>query len=85
MILIAESGSTKTNWLTENKELYQTMGFNPLFHTSGFIYDELMKQEELLKVKDRFTKVFFYGASCSSEERNKTIRDALTKYFTGAT
>ena len=85
MILIAESGSTKTNWLTENKELFQTIGFNPLFHTSGFIYNELMKHGDLLKVKDQFTKIFFYGASCSSEERNKTVRDALVKYFSKAT
>ena len=81
MILIAESGSTKTNWLTEKKDLFQTIGFNPLFHTSASIYEELMKHEELLEVREQFTQVFFYGASCSSEDRKKTVRDALAKYF----
>jgi glucosamine kinase len=84
MILIGESGSTKTNWLTEKNELFQTIGFNPLFHTSESIYNELMKHEELLKVRDNFDKIFFYGASCSTEERKNIVRIALKKYFTQA-
>ena len=82
MILIAESGSTKTNWLTGNKELHETIGFNPLFFSSENIYDELMKQEGLLKLRDSITEVFFYGASCSSAERKQIVFDALKKYFT---
>lgn len=84
MILIAESGSTKTNWLAEDKSLYQTIGFNPLFHTTESIYNELTQQTELTKQKDNFTEVYFYGASCSSPERNKVVYDALKKYFTSA-
>ena len=38
MILIAESGSTKTDWVLVNDEnqvtMYKTMGFNPFFHSS---------------------------------------------------
>ena len=41
MILIAESGSTKTDWVLVNDEnqvtMYKTMGFNPFFHSSEFI------------------------------------------------
>ena len=83
MLLVAESGSTKTKWLSKEKE-YQTIGFNPLFHTSESIYTELMKQEQLLKDKDKFTKIFFYGASCSSEGRKKVVYEALEKYFPNA-
>ena len=82
MILIAESGSTKTNWLTGNKELHETIGFNPLFFSSENIYDELMKQDGLLKLRDSITEVFFYGASCSSDDRKQIVFDALKKYFT---
>ena len=39
MILIAESGSTKTNWLNEKRELTETVGFNPLFYTTEQIVD----------------------------------------------
>ena len=84
MIIIAESGSTKTNWLTDNKELHETIGFNPRFFSSENIYDELMKQEGLLKLKDEITEVFFYGASCSSDDRKQIVFDALKKYFTKA-
>ena len=41
MILIAESGSTKTDWVLVNDEnditMFKTMGFNPFFHSSEFI------------------------------------------------
>jgi glucosamine kinase len=84
MILIAESGSTKTNWITTDNEVYETVGFNPLFHTSDSIYDELIRHEGLQKAKGNFTKVFFYGASCSSMERNEIVHRALSKYFTNA-
>ncbi|MES2622383.1 MAG: hypothetical protein V4615_16140 [Bacteroidota bacterium] len=81
MIIIAESGSTKTNWLTESKELFETIGFNPLFFSSDDIHQELMKQEDLFIQREQFTQVFFYGASCSSDDRKKTVYDALKKYF----
>jgi N-acetylglucosamine kinase-like BadF-type ATPase len=84
MILIAESGSTKTNWVTEKNELYETIGFNPLFDTTETIYNELSKHEGLLAARGNFTKVFFYGASCSSQERNTIVYNALKKYFTNA-
>ena len=82
MIIIAESGSTKTNWITADNTLYQTKGFNPLFDTTDSIYEELVKHEDLQKVRNTFTKVFFYGASCSSDERNAIVERALRKYFT---
>lgn len=85
MIIIAESGSTKTNWLTANKELHETIGFNPLFFSSEDICNELMKQEGLLQLKDEITEVFFYGASCSSDDRKQIVFDALKKYFPNAT
>jgi hypothetical protein len=85
MVIIAESGSTKTNWLTENRALFQTIGFNPLFHTTDSIYAELMKHDDLFKIRGGVDKVMFYGASCSSADRNKTVYDALKKFFSQAT
>ena len=84
MILIAESGSTKTNWVTEKNELHETIGFNPLFDTTEVIYNELAKHDGLVKIKENITQVFFYGASCSSNERNAIVYNALKKHFTKA-
>lgn len=81
MIIIAESGSTKTNWLTEKKELIETIGFNPMFFSSEDIYNELLKNEQLFAIRNDVTEIFFYGASCSAPERQKIIYDALKKYF----
>lgn len=81
MIIIAESGSTKTNWLTQDKQLFETIGFNPLFHTPDTIYAEMQKHEELKGISGQIDKVFFYGASCSSPDRKKIISDAMTKFF----
>src|SRR5690349_1092133 len=84
MIIIAESGSTKTNWLTEDKQLFETIGFNPMFHSSESILQELNKQQALSSIRDTCSKIYFYGAGCSSDERKKTVTDALSKYFTKA-
>ncbi len=85
MLIIAESGSTKTNWLTENKELFETIGFNPLFFSSEDIYTEMQKHKSLGALRGKVTKVFFYGASCSSDERNSIIAIAMKKFFQDAT
>lgn len=81
MIIIAESGSTKTNWLTQDKQLFETIGFNPMFHNTDFVYREMLKHQTLLAERQKITKVFFYGASCSSDSRNKVISDALRQFF----
>src|SRR5688572_22026800 len=85
MILLAESGSTKTNWLDEKQNLVETIGFNPLFHTSDSIYDELLKQEVLVNARDNYDRVYFYGAACSSPERKAIVEVALKRYFAKAT
>lgn len=85
MILIAESGSTKTNWLAADNTLYETIGLNPLFFSSDDIFEELMKHEMLAANRGNFTQVFFYGASCSSTERNEIVSRALHRFFTNAT
>ena len=84
MILIAESGSTKTNWLTQNGYTLETIGLNPLFMTTEDISKELMKYPEFLSLTSQIHAVFFYGASCSSDERKKRVSDALRQFFTKA-
>jgi glucosamine kinase len=81
MILIAESGSTKTNWLTEDKQLFETLGFNPMVHTAEFMLTELQKSDDLKSRRHLFTRVFFYGAGCSSNERNQMVKDVLKQFF----
>jgi len=87
MILIADSGSTKTDWrlVKETDEIlsFHTIGFNPYFITAEGIFDELTNSE-LSTVKGEIAYVFFYGAGCSSVENNKILHQALARFFNHA-
>ncbi|MFD2248596.1 BadF/BadG/BcrA/BcrD ATPase family protein [Pontibacter ruber] len=85
MILIADSGSTKTDWrilnATEVLEEAQTVGFNPMYQDTPEIYKEL-EASLLPQLKEKNpAQIFFYGAGCSSPERNKRVEDALRQAF----
>lgn len=85
MILVADSGSTKADWIAgENgKVLYEfhTRGFNPFFHDRKFILSELESNNGLKEIKNNISDVFFFGAGCSSDERNKIIEVGLSEFF----
>ena len=88
MILVADSGSTKADWMLavpgKSHEKYSTAGFNPYFHDEKFILDEMYANDDLRRISDQVTQVYFYGAGCSSKDRNEVIRLALNKFFKGA-
>jgi glucosamine kinase len=84
MILVADSGSTKTNWLMSDAPVMETVGFNPFFHTSEDIFDELAKNKELGTIRSQVTKVYFYGAGCSSPERCAIVHKTLSQFFLNA-
>jgi N-acetylglucosamine kinase-like BadF-type ATPase len=70
--LIADSGSTKTDWVLIDRHKVlsslKTMGFNPYFQTREQISDEISKQlkPQLQKVIDQIDHVYYYGAGCSN-------------------
>jgi len=87
MILIADSGSTKTEWVLidgKKRETFFTMGLNPFFADEEFVAEELQKNFPQEADKDKVKRVYFYGAGCSSEERCSVIRNGLSKVFTKA-
>ncbi len=87
MILIADSGSTKTDWrgIASNQEVssFQTIGFNPYHIAQESILKELTNSK-LNSVKNDVTQVFFYGAGCSSIEKVSEIKLALQHFFINA-
>lgn len=89
MIAIAESGSTKCEWVILNNEgaiekNFKTQGFNPDFHSTDFVSKSLNNFEELSSIKNNITQVFFYGASCSSNNLNAIISNGLQQVFKNA-
>ena len=86
MILIADSGSTKTHWclLTKDNQrfYYTTQGINPYFHTVDSVVSVL--QTELvtqITMPINLDSVFFYGSGCGSAEKNEVLKNALFKVF----
>jgi len=85
MILIADSGSTKTEWLIcgddkTNDSLF-SQGINPFFQDEDGIFDLL--DRELGQLKDlKIESVCYYGTGCNSEIRNNTVLLALQRFFT---
>ncbi|MCG8580117.1 MAG: ATPase [Bacteroidales bacterium] len=83
MILIADSGSTKTEWcLTSNGSIISkciTKGINPFYQTSADILQNLKEEYTLNNTKPQ--KIHFYGAGCANEEKNNIVKKALTEFF----
>ena len=85
MILIADSGSTKCSWALCDqhgmiiKEI-KTIGFNPYFIDKVNILKEL-KKSNLTEHSKEIKEVFFYGAGCSSKEKNSIIEESLQSFF----
>jgi N-acetylglucosamine kinase-like BadF-type ATPase len=86
-ILVADSGSTKTDWLftdsSGESQAFKTGGINPFFRSSEDIYDEL-KTELAPKLGDQPEEIFFYGAGIISQERGEVVRVALHRLFPDA-
>ncbi len=88
MILIAESGSTKTDWVlvdnNQNLQFFKTIGFNPFFHSSEFIRKNISLNIDLIIKTKNVNNVFFYGAGCSSQKMNDVVREGLSALFPSA-
>ncbi len=80
MILIADSGSTKTDWLLiqsgQTIKNFETAGINPFFHDTEEIKQALNEQFSTLP-HSGIEQVHFYGAGCIKGETDHTVSNAL--------
>jgi N-acetylglucosamine kinase-like BadF-type ATPase len=84
MLLVADSGSTKTDWiLTGGKAetTFQTEGLNPYFVGQDEICAAIVSQPEMVAAQPDC--VFFYGAGCSSA-KIPLVENALKICFPNA-
>ena len=85
MLLIADSGSTKTDWKLVDKTVessFQTMGINPFYMKDEEIEREL-KSVVIPRLKKIPDKVFFYGAGIISEQKQR-MEKVLSRSFQNA-
>lgn len=91
MILIADSGSTKTDWrlIDDRQQIHQcsTQGINPYFHNSTqiakIIGEELFLQPRM-NIGSEGLEVFFYGAGCRVEDKQQVVKQGLAIHFPSA-
>ena len=86
MILIADCGSTKTDWvLCDGDEIIarvKTQGLNPTHQESEEIFDILSTELPEEITAHTPTKIYFYGAGCAYATANDRMRQALENIFT---
>jgi glucosamine kinase len=94
MILIADSGSTSTDWkllspiLKTELTSVRSKGLNPFHKTLDEII-EVIKHELIPYILpysscDQIHKIYFYGSGCSEEGKKKIVADCLKSIFTNA-
>lgn len=83
MLLIADSGSTKTTWCLVGRDkstsTCSTGGINPF--QSGLEDIVRLLETEFTLPRTGISKIWFYGAGCAFADKNRIVADALSQYF----
>jgi glucosamine kinase len=86
MILVADSGSSKTDWLLalpqNETKLFKTAGLNPYFLSEKEIVKVIQEQAAgLVAFADKIDEIYFFGAGCSSPDRHEIVSNAISQLF----
>ncbi|WP_462265112.1 N-acetylglucosamine kinase [Mucilaginibacter sp.] len=88
MIIIADGGSTKTNWCLVNEEgkkvYFNTEGYNPYFVSTAYIINSLKENLPSDLPLESITEVNYYGAGCSTADKVQLVIDAMEQVFTNS-
>ncbi len=85
MVIIADCGSTKCDWLLlhggRDQQLENTVGFSPFFHSTEDI-KKILEEQLLPKLKaETVSEIFFYGTGIHDEHRSEIVSAALRAVF----
>ena len=90
MILIVDSGSTKSDWIAVDSngnkllEKIRTKGLNPAILAEKKLAKRILKSQELRSNREKVTHVFFYGAGCGTENAKELLETVLKDIFINA-
>lgn len=89
MILIADGGSTKADWIAinDNKEeefRVRTLGLNPAVVSEEELNNRIINMFQLINIKEDVTEIHFYGAGCGTPKPVKILKDILQSIFINA-
>jgi N-acetylglucosamine kinase-like BadF-type ATPase len=86
MILIADGGSTKCDWILLNdrgevESRTRTKGLNPAVFKPESLKARLEENDELKEMIPKVSRVDFYGAGCGTPTPAKNLTDILQDFF----
>ena len=87
MILVADSGSSKTDWLgyKDGKTIsFSTQGINPYFLNAQDIFKIFSRLKTTEEFASEVREIYFYGSGCSTPDKHEVISNGLSLYFTKA-
>ena len=90
MILIADGGSTKADWILLDKSgevvlKTRTGGLNPAVFSIDLMNTRINENEDFKTYKEEITEVYFYGAGCGTIKPTALLKSILESFFINAT
>mgnify|MGYP000229721884 CR=1 FL=1 len=90
MILIADGGSTKADWIAldaHKEEVFRvrTLGLNPAVVAREELNNRIVNMFQLINVKEAVSEIHFYGAGCGTAQPSKILKEVLAAIFVNAT
>lgn len=87
MIIIVESGSTKSDWVAidgDLKKSFRTIGLNPYFHNEIDVEHAIRSAAGLAELAPLVSRIYFYGAGCSAPHLNVIIQRGIERVFSNS-
>lgn len=89
MILIADGGSTKADWIAINKDKSEafrvrTLGLNPAIVAKEELHNRIINMFQLINIKEEVTAIHFYGAGCGTPKPVQILHEVLQAIFINA-
>ena len=86
MILVVDSGSTKTDWIAldhKGEEIFstQTLGLNPQMLSNEILNERIKNNFDIYKNRKLVNKLFFYGAGCGVDSTKERILKVFKSIF----
>jgi len=89
MLLIADSGSTKCDWIlfeskVKDPVIIRTKGLNPSILKREALQQIISENETLLSFSNKISSIYFFGAGCNTINSIQLIEVVLNAFFKNA-
>ena len=86
MILVADGGSTKVDWVAidnDKNEIFRTstLGLNPNVVSSLELQSRLESSSELMDYRTLISDIYFYGAGLGTSSPKMILNEILRSFF----